>query len=234
MLKHKNNAHNHKRIWIWKDLISKEDWNDLTTEDSELNRLWKNQMDNVAENLKILADKNVPVLWRPFHEMNGIWFWWCNHPGEDGVIKLWKYMFHYFTDVHGLNNLIWVWNPNAPRDKKDDEAYPYRDYFPGLKYVDVLAADVYHNDYRQSHHDQLIELGKGKPIALGEVGKMPETKVLDTQMRWTWFMGWASWLHSANEPDSVRALYSHPRTITLDQISRNSEGYSIINLRDSI
>jgi len=73
-------------IWIWKDLISEIEWNDLTKEDSGLNVLWKKQMDNVAGYLKQLANKNIQVLWRPFHKKNGIWFWSCNHPGEKSVI----------------------------------------------------------------------------------------------------------------------------------------------------
>lgn len=219
-------------IWIWDDIIKQNEWDDLTNENSELNKLWKKQMDNVAGYLKQLAAKNIPVLWRPFHEMNGVWFWWCNHPGENGVIKLWKYMYNYFTHTHKLNNLVWVWNANAPRDIEGDEAYPYIDYFPGIEYVDVLAADVYRNDYKQSHHDQLLDLGKGKPIALGEVGQMPSNQVLEDQNKWTWFMGWANWLNKANDPDSVRALYSSPRTITLDQVSLNNGTYRINEMSD--
>lgn len=87
--------------------------------------------------------------------MNGVWFWWCNKPGENGFKKLWIMTYNYFTKVHKLNNLLWVWNTNAPRDKKGDEAGPYADFYPGPEYVDVLAADVYHRDYKQSHHDDL-------------------------------------------------------------------------------
>lgn len=215
-------------IWRWADVVSAEEWSDLTTPGTELNDLWRVQVDRVAGYLKQLQDANIPVLWRPFHEMNGVWFWWCRHPGEDGFIKLWKMMYHYLTDDHKLNNLIWVWNANAPRDIKDDEAYPYVDYFPGVDYVDVLAADVYHNDYRQSHHDQLLELGKGKPISLGEVGRMPSPEILNEQPKWTWFMGWANWVFKANNPDSVRALYNDDRTISLDKLLRDEEGkYSV-------
>lgn len=219
---------NQSSIWLWDDVITDDQWSELTTPGTELNDAWRAQVDRIAGYLKQLQDTNVPVLWRPFHEMNGIWFWWCNHPGEEGIIKLWKMMYHYLTDEHKLNNLIWVWNANAPRDKKGDEAYPYVDYFPGVEYVDVLAADVYHNDYKQSHHDQLLKLAKGKPIALGEVGKMPSPVILEEQPKWTWFMGWANWLYKANDPDSVKALYNYDHSISLDKLSRDSEGkYSI-------
>ena len=42
-------------------------------------------------------------------------------------------------------------------------------------------------------------------------------------------MGWANWLHKANVPDSVKSLYANPRTVKLDQLTKNSKGYSIIN-----
>jgi mannan endo-1,4-beta-mannosidase len=215
-------------IWIWDDVIKQAEWDSLTTDGSSLNLLWKKQADNVAKYLKQLNDAGIPVPWRPYHEMNGIWFWWCRHPGEQGYVKLWRMMFDYFTNHHHLNNLLWVWNTNAPRNIPGDEAYDYVDYFPGTAYVDVLAADVYRYDYKQSHHDQLLKLADGKPIALGEVGKMPMTEILDKQMEWTWFMGWSEFLYKANSSDSVRTLYNYPRTITADEIVRNKDGsYSV-------
>ncbi|MDR3340511.1 MAG: glycoside hydrolase family 26 protein [Candidatus Symbiothrix sp.] len=178
-------------IWRLADrLPSQKEWDELVTDGTALNTQWKAQMDGVAIYLKQLQAANVPVLWRPFHEMNGVWFWWCNKPGENGFKKLWIAMFDYFTKHHKLNNLLWVWNTNAPRDKVGDEAGPYADFFPGVEYVDVLAADVYSNDWKQSHHDQLLELGGGKLIALGEVGNAPTAEIYEKQPSWSWFMVW--------------------------------------------
>jgi mannan endo-1,4-beta-mannosidase len=123
-------------------------------------------------------------------------------------------MFDRFVNYHKLNNLIWVWNTNAPRQLINDEAYAYEDYFPGLDCVDVLAADVYHSDYRQSHHDELVTLGKGKLIALGEVGEVPTPDVLARQPMWTWFMIWGNFVNTHNTPQQIRALYSYPRVVT--------------------
>ncbi|MDZ7722035.1 MAG: glycosyl hydrolase [candidate division KSB1 bacterium] len=214
----------HESIWLWKPGVSEQQWDSLTTPGTQLNQQWREQVDHVAVHLKELQKANVPVLWRPYHEMNGIWFWWCDKRGEDGFQKLWKMMYDRLVNHHNLNNLIWVWNPNAPRDTPGDEAYDYDLYFPGLEYVDVLAADVYHNDYKQSHHDDLIELAGDKVISLGEIGKMPEPDILDEQPQWTWFMGWANWLFKANDPDSVRALYNSPRVLTMDEIEKNAKG----------
>jgi mannan endo-1,4-beta-mannosidase len=211
-------------IWVWDDIVPQAQWDSLTTPGTELNNQWRTQADHVAKYLKQLQETKIPVLWRPYHEMNGVWFWWCQHPGEEGFAKLWKMMYDYFTNHHQLNNLIWVWNANAPRSIPGDEAYSYKDYFPGIDYVDVLAADVYHNDYKQSHHDELLELAQGKPISLGEVGEMPTPVILDQQPHWVWFMGWANFLHKANKPDSVNALYNAQRTITLNEIMKKQDG----------
>ena len=158
-------------------VMNEKEWKDLITPGTKINQKWLIDIDEVAAALKILQENKIPVLWRPYHEMNGTWFWWCDKKGEDGIIKLWKMMYDRFTNYHKLNNLIWVWNANAPRDKKNDEACAYNLYFPGNEYVDVLATDVYHNDYRQSHHDQLIELGQGKLIAIGECGIVIKRKM---------------------------------------------------------
>ena len=161
-------------IWTWQNRPSNEVWKELTTEGTRLKTQWKKQMDTVIPYLEQLRDAGIPILWRPYHEMNGVWFWWCNKPGENGFKKLWIMTYNYFTKVHKLNNLLWVWNTNAPRDKKGDEAGPYADFYPGPEYVDVLAADVYHRDYKQSHHDDLQALAGDKLLALGEVGQLPD------------------------------------------------------------
>lgn len=213
-------------IWTWADgLPSDEQWRELTTDGTPLNTAWKKQVDGVVPYLKQLQDANIPILWRPYHEMNGVWFWWCNKPGDDGFRKLWEMMYDYFTHHHGLNNLLWVWNTNAPRDIPGDEAFPYADFFPGTEYVDVLAADVYKGDYKQSHHDELLELGGGKLITLGEVGDLPSTQRYEEQPFWSWFMVWGYFIDRNEE--AVRAIYDDPRSLTLDEIEFSDGKYKV-------
>lgn len=207
----------------WKESIQGEltgaQWKELTTPDTPLNLRWQAQADKVAAHLKRLRDARVPVLWRPYHEMNGVWFWWGDKKGRDGYQKLWKMLYERFVNHHGLDNLLWVWNANAPRDIPKDEAFSYRLYYPGPQYVDVLAADVYHFDYEQKDYDELLTLAGGKLIALGEVGELPKAEILEAQPRWSWFMVWSSWLVTDNTPDRVKEIYAHPRTLTHDEIT---------------
>ncbi len=215
-------------IWAMENRPSPEEWQQLVTEGTELNKAWKTSADKIASYLKQLKEADIPVLWRPYHEMNGVWFWWCNHKGEQGFRQLWIMMYDYFTNHHKLDNLIWVWNTNAPRDIPGDEAWPYADFYPGDDYVDILAADVYRNDYKQSHHDDLVILGKGKPIAFGEVGEIPTVEILQQQPNWTWYMPWGWILFIANEPEVIKDVMNSGKVLTLDEISVNAIGkYSL-------
>lgn len=216
-------------IWAMENRPSPEEWDNLVTEDTELNDAWKKNADKIADYLKQLQDADIPVLWRPYHEMNGVWFWWCNHRGEQGFKRLWIMMYDYFTNHHKLNNLIWVWNTNAPRDIPGDEAWPYEDFFPGNEYIDILAADVYRNDYKQSHHDQLVALGKGKPVALGEVGEIPTQEILQQQPQWSWFMPWGWILFVSNKPELIKDVFNSEYVLTLDEVSVDQNGKYTVN-----
>ena len=202
----------------WKESIqarlSDREWKDLLTPGTRLHDRWVKQVDTIAKYLNELQSLGVPVLWRPYHESNGVWFWWGNRKGPDGSAALYRMMFDRFVNHHRLNNLIWVWNANAPRQLIKDEAFAYEDFYPGAEYVDVLAADVYHHDYRQAHHDELVELAGGKPIALGEVGEVPTPEILASQPRWTWFMIWEDFVDTHNTPRQIQDLYAYPRILT--------------------
>jgi mannan endo-1,4-beta-mannosidase len=206
----------------WKESIQAElsdsQWIALTTPGTSLNLRWEAQVDKVASYLKQLQDAHVPVLWRPYHEMNGVWFWWGDKKGPDGYQKLWKMMFDRFTNVHKLNNLLWVWNANAPRDIPFDQAYSYHLYYPGPEYVDVLATDVYNSDYEDKDYNELLDLANGKLIALGECGELPKPEVLQVQPKYTWFMVWSSWIKTANTPRRVNEIYNLPQVLTHDEV----------------
>jgi mannan endo-1,4-beta-mannosidase len=133
---------NGDQIWTLARRPNQAWWNELTTEGTTLNHEWKKQADEIAGYLDELQAAHVPVLWRPFHEMNGVWFWWGAKSGDQGFKKLWIMMYNYFVHEKHLNNLIWVWDTNAPRAIPGDEAGPYTEYWPGSEYVEVLAADI--------------------------------------------------------------------------------------------
>jgi mannan endo-1,4-beta-mannosidase len=220
---------NGEKIWTMENRPSQQEWDELTTEGTPLNNAWKQHADTIAFYLKQLKDANVPILWRPYHEMNGVWFWWCNKKGENGFKKLWIMMYNYYVKHHKLDNLIWVWNTNAPRDIPGDEAFVYEDFWPGHQYVDVLAADVYRGDWKQSHHDDLLELANGKPIALGEVAPPPTIEVLKAQRNWTWFMPWGNLVLWGNGPEIIKQLFDYEKVLTKDDVIIDKNGNYQIN-----
>jgi len=194
--------------------IPEETFREILTEGTRLHEEWLKDIDQVAVYLKKLRDSRVPVLWRPYHEMNGYWFWWGGQPEFE---KLWKLMFDRYTYHHGLDNLLWVWSPSAPNEEYAD---PFEPYFVGHAFVDVLAVDVYYNDYDQAHHDNLLKLAEGKPIALGEVGELPDARLLEgKQDQYVWFMAWGDELQENNSRRKIRALYEMDRVLHRHDLS---------------
>ena len=211
----------------WKESIqgklTDQQWKDLTTPGTNLYNRWLAQIDVVAGYLKQLNDAHIPVLWRPYHEMNGIWFWWGNKKGKDGLSKLWQIMYDRYVNHFHLDNLIWVWGANGPRDIPGDEAYAYKDFYPGADYVDVLGTDIYHTDYEQKDYTELLDLAKGKPIALTEVGELPNSLVLNAQPEWIWFVVWSDWIYTHNSKQQVMEVYNREQTLTLDEVKLKSK-----------
>ena len=166
--------------------LTKKEWKDLVTPGTLLNERWKSQVDVIAWFLKQLQYAKVPVLWRPYHEMNGDWFWWGKKPGDDGYKKLWSMMYDRFTNFHGLDNLIWVYNTNEVKENVD----PHETYYPGDDLVDIVATDVYSQGFDSLNYATLSKLAGKKPMALGEVGVPPSPEKIEEQPNWVWFMNW--------------------------------------------
>lgn len=166
--------------------LTDEQWREVLTPGTRLNERWKAHVDVIAFFLRQLRDARVPVLWRPYHEMNGKWFWWGGRPGPENFTKLYRMLYDRLTNFHGLNNLIWVYGPNEVKNGVAE----YADFFPGHDVVDALATDVYTENFNQYNYDTLLALADGKPIALGETGPIPTVELLKSQPRWSWFVAW--------------------------------------------
>lgn len=212
------NCNDNYTIWkgehgIQSKLTDKE-WNDLFTEGTEINNNWKSQVDVIAFYLKQLQDEHIPVIWRPYHEMNGDWFWWGYNP--DNYKKLYKMLYSRLTDYHKINNLLWVFNAN---ELGSQNVKQYEDFYPGDNYVDILATDIYNSEYKGNDYEKLLKLGKGKPIAWGEVGKLPTPEIIKQQPKWVWFMCWSEFLETANDWNRRTDIYNADNTITLEELN---------------
>ncbi|MGW1726916.1 glycoside hydrolase family 26 protein [Streptomyces sp. NPDC002306] len=114
----------------------------VVTEGSSEHRDLLHDLGYLADHLGYLADRGVPVLLRPYHEMNtapGHGFWWA---GQDPAVyrKLWRLTYDFLVHRRRLHNLILVW---APHSWDGSYGKQPRAYFPGSRYVDVVGVDDY-------------------------------------------------------------------------------------------
>ncbi|MFT4204952.1 MAG: glycosyl hydrolase [Chitinophagaceae bacterium] len=127
-------------------------------------RLFLRYLDSVANFIGSLKDPKgnlIPVLFRPFHELTGNWFWW----GRQGCTpvelqSLFRYTVNYLRIVKQLHNLIIVYNT---ADNFMDEADYMRGY-PSDEYVDILSFDTY--QYGDSTHSIAFANNLEKKLAL--------------------------------------------------------------------
>lgn len=184
---------------------------DILTPGTKIYKHWCAQVDTIAFYLKKLQDAHVPILWRPYHEMNGNYFWWGGRHGDLKTEALYRQIFDRFVNYHKLNNLIWVWSVDRPLSP--DMKFSY--YYPGNKYFDVLSLDVYNNDFNQSYYDSLVALSNGKPLALAEVGKPPMEEILKNQPRWTFYATWAGMVRNTSKKE-YNSIINNPRMLNME------------------
>lgn len=135
---------------------------DLLKEGTDTHKRWMQQLDLAADGLLELKRAGVVVLWRPFHEMNGGWFWW-GAQDFDTFIKVWRHMFHYFSETKGLDNLLWVYGPNHGQNTAK--------YYPGDRYVDIVGLDAYTDFIDPEHVRGYKEIAAlPKPFGFTEYG----------------------------------------------------------------
>ena len=140
-------------------------------------------IDAIAVQLKRLQDADVPVLWRPLHEASGGWFWW-GASGADAYLQLYKLMYDRLTNIHGLNNLIWVWNGQ-------DAAW-----YPGDEYVDIIGEDIYPGKHVYTSQaarfiKALSYTDTRKLITLSENGCIPDPEQLvRDNIMWSYWCVW--------------------------------------------
>ena len=164
-----------------------------------------------------LQKNGVPVMWRPFHEFTGNWFWWGKW-GPEVFKQLWVTMYDYFTHERGLNNLIWILGYTNQPDP---------DYFPGRGYVDIIGGDTYVKDHgpQTELYDKVKAIGGDTlPIALHECGPIPDPdQAKAAGADWLYFMVWHSdFIHDGvtNPPDLIKAAYNNPHYLTKDQLPK--------------
>ncbi len=170
---------------------------------------------DVANNVKDQDGELIPLLFRPFHEQNGSWFWWGARTTKTAdYIALYRYTVEYLRDAKDVHNLLYVFSPNGPF--RGDEAN-YMTTYPGDAYVDILGMDQYDNLENPGSNAFLDQLAadlaminrladaRGKIAALSEYGYSPQGMKTTGNGDLAWFTKVLEAIKS--DPDAKRTAY---------------------------
>ncbi|MBO5383491.1 MAG: hypothetical protein J6A30_04245 [Ruminococcus sp.] len=170
-------------------------------------------MDKGAKALLELKEAGIPVIWRPFHEFDGKWFWW-GKGGAENFKKLWRIMYDRYTNYWGLDNLIW--NLGYCGDVNSG-------WYPGDEYVDIIGADTYvnHTESLVSMYNKTAQVAN-KPVCLHENGPIPDPEKMKADgAKWLWFMTWHTSFIDSNQFNTasyINRIYNSDYMITLDEL----------------
>jgi mannan endo-1,4-beta-mannosidase len=106
----------------------------------EMFMTWLSNAADFLDSIKTEAGERVPVIWRPWHEHTGSWFWWGQKLCTTEQYKaLWKMTYDYMTVERGLDNLVWSYSPGA--GGLTPELFEER--YPGDDIIDMVGFDCY-------------------------------------------------------------------------------------------
>lgn len=136
----------------------------------------KARLDHFAAFVSSIRDHDgrlVPIIFRPWHEHTGGWFWWGPNGGSDAeFIRLWRWTVEYLRDEKQLRNLLYAYSPIQAKFESVDDYLTLR--FPGLEFMDIVGFDTYSKiPERLSHRSAIVaEIARthGKVAAICEFG----------------------------------------------------------------
>ena len=98
---------------------------------------------DIADFAHIVAGEDgtlAPMIFRPFHEFDGDWFWWGKpHCSKEEFITLWRFTVSHLRDTLGVHNFIYAFSPDCLFETEGE----YLDRYPGDAWVDLLGMDDY-------------------------------------------------------------------------------------------
>ena len=137
---------------------------------------WLSKVADFIGSIKTADGDLVPVIWRPWHEHTGSWFWWGQKLCTTEQYKaLWKMTYDYMVNERGLDNLVWAYSPGA--GGLTSELFAER--YPGDEIIDMVGFDCYQysdNEVYVADMKNALEVTKafaqehGKLMAVTETG----------------------------------------------------------------
>lgn len=109
----------------------------------EYHEHYKEILSEIGEWANSCVDENgvkIPMIFRPYHEFDGDWFWWGkSHTKREDFIALWRFTVEYLRDSLDVRNFIYAFSP----DNRFDSEEEFLDRYPGNKWVDMVGMDNY-------------------------------------------------------------------------------------------
>ncbi|GGF12193.1 glycoside hydrolase family 26 protein [Flavobacterium limi] len=173
---------------------------------------YKKKLDKVASvflNLKGAKGELIPVIFRPFHEFDGSWFWWgANFCTPAEYKTAYKFTVEYLKDTKGVHNILYAFSP----DNSNTTETGYLSRYPGDKYVDILGMDNYGDFNNQGQTGADKANAKLKIISDYAKAKVKIAALTETGYRVTsstapidnWF---STYLYSALTSNSIEVSY---------------------------
>ncbi|MCR4033771.1 MULTISPECIES: glycoside hydrolase family 26 protein [Flavobacterium] len=107
-----------------------------------------------------------PMIFRPFHEFDGDWFWWGkSHTSREDFIEVWQFTVSYLKDTLGVHNFIYAFSPDNQFNSEEE----YLERYPGDQYVDLFGMDNYGDFGRDGKYD--LEAGLKKLQIISNLGE---------------------------------------------------------------
>ncbi len=203
-------------------------------------------VEDLAEQITILQENNVPIIFRPLHEAEGngglkgegAWFWWSS-AGAEAYNNLWKLLYTTLTEKYDLHNIIWeqnlyTWSPDSAQ------------WYTGDEYVDMVGYDKYNTVYNRydglsncPNEDaisnvfySLVDIVDNKKlVAMPENDTVPTVEnMLVEKAGWLYFCPWYGenlMDPSKNDAETLGEIYKSDYCITLDELPANWKSYEM-------
>lgn len=192
----------------------------------------------LAEQLLLMQEANVPLIFRPLHEAQGnygrygdgtAWFWWGDR-GPEVFKELWKLLYTKLTEEYGVHNCIWELNLYELDNSIE--------WYPGAEYVDMIAYDKYEGSPHKWGTDPATSVflklvndsNDTKMVALSECDKIPAIDgMVNEGAWWSYFCPWyGEFLMSENHNTvaDLKKTYNSDFVITLDELPEDLYQYS--------
>lgn len=202
---------------------------DLLTPGSPVYEKWQASLARIADALTELRDAGVVVLWRPFYEMNGFWYWYgsLSHPDDPQLfVRLYRQVFDYLVKQRGLNNLLWVYGPSHFASCEDERCKPVDWTYPGNDAVDIVGGTSYGDGMRVSDYATYVTFEK--PLILSEYSPEDDGSEFNNSLyaerllnEYPRFASWTSWGGgwSLVAHPGAKELLNNPAIINRDAIN---------------